>query len=310
MAHFDANFPFTPMKMCHFFEIKPSLLKFNVRNSGQRNARRTYALVQGALTTAVASASITTVWLLHSSPPWNSSSVTTSHWLWNLLKRLVSKTCLIFLGFFCSTCIYVNTLLCTFTSCAITLFTLCPMVKTHHLNRPLLECLTTLDQSARSGTLTLSDQNSAGHSDPLQVPSLLAWLNEPPWAPTRSRTDGAGSRPLLESLRTAGPYMPVPSLLAHFSAPPQAPARLENNEADSRLLSKDFGQALHRGLMLSLRSSRNSSPAHGYRAKRKTPPSGFTTPQWAKRTRTLAERLTTLQWPLLITSRVILIQHF
>jgi len=50
-------------------EIKPSLLKFNVHNSGQRNARRTYALVQGALTTAVASASITAVWLLHSSPP-------------------------------------------------------------------------------------------------------------------------------------------------------------------------------------------------------------------------------------------------
>jgi len=53
----------------NLLKIKPSLLKFNVRNSGQRNARRTYALVQGALTTAVASASITAVWLLHSSPP-------------------------------------------------------------------------------------------------------------------------------------------------------------------------------------------------------------------------------------------------
>jgi len=164
------------------------------------------------------------------------------------------------------------------------------MVKTRHLNRPLLERLTTPDQSARSGALTLSDQDSVGHSDPLQVPSLLARLNEPPRAPTPSRTDGAGSRPLLE--RTAGPYTPVPSLLARFSAPPQAPARLENDEADSRLLFKDFRQALHRGLTPSPRSSRDSNPAHGYRAKRKTPPSGFTTPKSAKRTRTLTERLT------------------
>ena len=52
----------------NLLEIKPSLLKFNMRNSGQRNAQHTYALVQGALTTTVASASITAVWLLHSSP--------------------------------------------------------------------------------------------------------------------------------------------------------------------------------------------------------------------------------------------------
>ena len=54
----------------------------------------------------------------------------------------------------CSTCIYVTTLLCTPTSCAITLFTLCPMVKTRHLNQPLLERLTTPDQPARSGAST------------------------------------------------------------------------------------------------------------------------------------------------------------
>jgi len=72
-----------------------------------------------------------------------------------------------------------------------------------------------------------------------------------------------------------------------FSAPPQVPVRLENNEADSRLLLKDFRQAFHHGSTLSPRSSRNSNPDHGYRAKRKTPPSGFTTPKSAKRNRTL-----------------------
>jgi len=127
-----------------------------------------------------------------------------------------------------------------------------------------------------------------GPSDPL--PSLLARLSKPPQAPMRLRTDRTGSRPLLE--RTVGPYTPVPSLLACFSAPPQVPARLENNEADSRPLLKDFGQAFHHGLTLLPRSSRNSNPDHGYRAKRKTPPSGFTTLKSAKRNRTLAERLT------------------
>jgi len=134
----------------------------------------------------------------------------------------------------------------------------------------------------------LVGQESAGHSDPL--PSLLARLSEPPQAPTRSRMDGTGSRPLLE--RTAGPYAPIPSLLARFSVPPQVPARLENDEADSRLLSRDFRQASHHGSMPSPRSSRNSSLAHGYRAKRKTPPSSSTTPKSAKQNRTLAERLT------------------
>ena len=157
-----------------------------------------------------------------------------------------------------------TTLLCTPTSCAITLFTLCPMVKIRHLNQPLLERLTMPDQPARSGALldhlTLSDQESAGHSDTL--PSLLARLSEPPQAPTRPRTDGTGSRPLLE--RAADPYTPVPSLLAHFSTPPQVQARLENDEADSRLLSKDFRQAFHHESTLLPRSSRNSSPAHGY----------------------------------------------
>src|SRR5438309_6817599 len=105
-----------------------------------------------------------------------------------------------FLGFFCSICIYVNTLLLVHTSCAITLFILCTMVKTRHLNQPLLERLTLPDQPTRSGTLldhlTLSDQESAGPYAPLS--SLLSRLSKPPQAPARSRTDETGSRPLLK----------------------------------------------------------------------------------------------------------------
>jgi len=53
------------------------------------------------------------LWPLHPSPPCGfciHHRRETCDRVTLTLKRLVSKTCLIFLGFFCSTCIYVNTL--------------------------------------------------------------------------------------------------------------------------------------------------------------------------------------------------------